>query len=55
MVVLVRLDLRRYSTETILELYKQGILTRDETMAELHERGVSDYGTVVMIRKVEGQ
>ena len=55
MVVIVRLDLRKYSTETILELYKQGILTKDEVMAELRQRGVSDYGIICLTRKAEGQ
>lgn len=52
MMLTVKLDLERYDNAAVLKLFKQGILTSEETMRELMRRGLKDYQALIAVRSV---
>lgn len=52
MIVTVKLNLSKYDNKTILRLYRDGILTEKEVMAELVLRGLKDYEALMAVRAV---
>lgn len=54
MTVYVKLDLSKYSLDTIKVLFKDGILTREEFMAEIMRRGCDEYIALQLCRHIEG-
>ena len=52
--VLVHLDLSKYSQDTLNVLYKDGILTREEFMGEIMNRGCDEYLALQLCRFLSG-
>lgn len=51
MKVIVRLDLRRYTLNTVKRLYWENIISRDELTAELEERGMDALTILTIVRE----
>lgn len=52
MVILIRLDLSKYTIATVLELYRERIVSKEEVMDELRERGLNELQVLFAVRRV---